>query len=115
MSKAMWSVLHKVVCSLVYCLPVYFQGGISDVAGWRGVYFCAAIIMLMIALPLWKRLPHLNIQPSAMRYPQLLASMLKLLRQEKVLQVRGVLALLMFAAFNIFLERIGTAVKCPAL
>lgn len=79
-----------------------FSGGISDVAGWRGVYFCAALIMLMIALPLWKRLPHLNIQPSAMRYPQLLASMLKLLRQEKVLQVRGVLALLMFAAFNIF-------------
>ncbi|WP_163119965.1 MFS transporter [Acinetobacter pittii] len=79
-----------------------FSGGISDIAGWRGVYFCAAIIMLMIAFPLWKRLPHLNIQPSAMRYPQLLASMLKLLRQEKVLQVRGVLALLMFAAFNIF-------------
>lgn len=79
-----------------------FSGGISDVAGWRGVYFCAAIIMLTIALPLWKRLPHLKIQPNAMSYPQLLASMLKLLRQEKVLQVRGVLALLMFAAFNIF-------------
>jgi len=79
-----------------------FSGGISDVAGWRGVYFCAAIIMLMIALPLWRGLPRLNVQPVSMRYPQLLASMLKLLRQEKVLQVRGVLALLMFAAFNIF-------------
>lgn len=79
-----------------------FSGGISDLAGWRGVYFCAAIIMLMIALPLWKRLPHLEIQPITMRYPQLLASMLNLLHQEKVLQVRGVLALLMFAAFNIF-------------
>lgn len=79
-----------------------FSGGISDVAGWRGVYFCAAVIMLMIALPLWRRLPHLKVQPVSMRYPQLLASMLKLLYQEKVLQVRGVLALLMFAAFNIF-------------
>lgn len=79
-----------------------FSGGISDIAGWRGVYFCAAIIMLMIALPLWKRLPHLEVQSSAMRYPQLLASMLNLLRQEKVLQVRGVLALFMFATFNIF-------------
>lgn len=79
-----------------------FSGGISDVAGWRGVYFCAAIIMLMIALPLWRRLPHLKVQPVSMRYPQLLASMVKLLHQEKVLQVRGVLALLMFAAFNIF-------------
>ncbi|WP_151744584.1 MFS transporter [Acinetobacter calcoaceticus] len=79
-----------------------FSGGISDVAGWRGVYFCAAIIMLMIVLPLWRRLPHLKVQPVSMHYPQLLASMLKLLHQEKVLQVRGVLALLMFAAFNIF-------------
>lgn len=79
-----------------------FSGGISDLAGWRGVYFCAAIIMFMIALPLWKRLPHLKVQPVTMRYSQLLASMLNLLRQEKVLQVRGVLALLMFAAFNIF-------------
>ncbi|MDC5449736.1 MFS transporter [Acinetobacter baumannii] len=90
-----------------------FSGGISDIAGWRGVYFCAAIIMLMIALPLWKRLPHLNIQPSAMRYPQLLASMLKLLRQEKVLQVRGVLALLMFAAFNIFWSALVLPLSAP--
>lgn len=90
-----------------------FSGGISDVAGWRGVYFCAAIIMLMIALPLWKRLPHLNIQPSAMRYPQLLASMLNLLRQEKMLQVRGVLALLMFAAFNIFWSALVLPLSAP--
>ncbi|WP_336961941.1 MFS transporter [Acinetobacter pittii] len=90
-----------------------FSGGISDVAGWRGVYFCAALIILMIALSLWKRLPHLNIQPSAMRYPQLLASMLNLLRQEKMLQVRGVLALLMFAAFNIFWSALVLPLSAP--
>ncbi|MFB6407357.1 MFS transporter [Acinetobacter baumannii] len=90
-----------------------FSGGISDVAGWRGVYFCAAIIMLMIALPLWRRLPHLNVQPITMRYPQLLSSMLKLLRQEKVLQVRGVLALLMFAAFNIFWSALVLPLSAP--
>ncbi len=90
-----------------------FSGGISDIAGWRGVYFCAAIIMLMIALTLWRRLPHLNVQPVTMRYPQLLASMLKLLRQEKVLQVRGVLALLMFAAFNIFWSALVLPLSAP--
>ncbi|MBJ8432841.1 MFS transporter [Acinetobacter pittii] len=90
-----------------------FSGGISDIAGWRGVYFCAAILMLILALPLWKRLPHLNIQPSAMRYPQLLASMLNLLRKEKVLQVRGVLALLMFAAFNIFWSALVLPLSAP--
>lgn len=90
-----------------------FSGGISDIAGWRGVYFCAAIIMLMITLPLWRRLPHLNVQPVTMRYPQLLASMLKLLRQEKVLQVRGVLALLMFAAFNILWSALVLPLSAP--
>lgn len=90
-----------------------FSGGISDIAGWRGVYFCAAIIMLTIALPLWRRLPHLNVKPVTMRYPQLLASMLKLLRQEKVLQVRGVLVLLMFAAFNIFWSALVLPLSAP--
>ncbi|PQI90550.1 MFS transporter [Acinetobacter baumannii] len=90
-----------------------FSGGISDVAGWRGGDFFAAIIMLMIALPLLRRLPHFNVQPVTMRYPQLLASMLKLLRQEKVLQVRGVLALFMFAAFNIFWSALVLPLSAP--
>lgn len=90
-----------------------FSGGISDIAGWRGVYFCAAILMLILALPLWKRLPHLKTQPVSMRYLQLLTSMFKLLRQEKVLQVRGVLALLMFAAFNIFWSALVLPLSAP--
>lgn len=79
-----------------------FAGSISDLAGWRGVYLCAAALMMVLALPLWKRLPILAAMPNAMSYPRLIASMLALLREEKALQVRGVLALLMFAAFNIF-------------
>lgn len=90
-----------------------FSGGINDIAGWRGVYFCAAILMLILALPLWKCLPHLKTQPVNMRYLQLLTSMFKLLRQEKVLQVRGVLALLMFAAFNIFWSALVLPLSAP--
>ncbi|MBJ9425342.1 MFS transporter [Acinetobacter seifertii] len=90
-----------------------FSGGISDIAGWRGVYFCAAILMLILALPLWKCLPHLKTQPVNMRYLQLLTSMFKLLCQEKVLQVRGVLALLMFAAFNIFWSALVLPLSAP--
>ncbi|NUF82635.1 MFS transporter [Acinetobacter seifertii] len=90
-----------------------FSGGISDIAGWRGVYFCAAILMLILALPLWKRLPHLKTQPVNMRYLQLLTSMFKLLHQEKVLQVRGVLALLMLAAFNIFWSALVLPLSAP--
>ncbi|MGL4214867.1 MAG: MFS transporter, partial [Morganella morganii] len=35
-------------------------------------------------------------------YRQLIVSMVSLLKEQKVLQIRGILAFLMFAAFNIF-------------
>jgi len=79
-----------------------FAGGVSDLTGWRSVYFCAAALMLMIALPLWKSLPVLSNTQISLSYPRLILSMLSLLYQNKVLQIRGILALLMFAVFNIF-------------
>lgn len=90
-----------------------FAGGISDIAGWRGVYLCAAALMLMIALPLWWRLPALPTVTATMSYPRLIGSMLTLLRQEKVLQIRGVLALLMFASFNIFWSALVLPLSAP--
>ena len=79
-----------------------FAGGVTDLAGWRGVYFFAAFLMLMLAIPLLRGLPAIPVVNATLSYSRLLASMVTLLRQEKVLQVRGILALLMFAAFNIF-------------
>ncbi|MDU7347553.1 MAG: MFS transporter [Klebsiella grimontii] len=90
-----------------------FSGGVSDLFGWRGVYIFAALLMLGIALPLWRRLPVLAVASTPLSYPCLLASMLTLLRQEKVLQVRGVLALLMFAAFNIFWSALVLPLSAP--
>ncbi|WP_144837935.1 MFS transporter [Leclercia adecarboxylata] len=90
-----------------------FAGGVCDLAGWRGVYFCAALLMLGIAIPLWRRLPILPPASRTLSYPRLLASMLTLLRQEKVLQVRGMLALLMFAAFNIFWSALVLPLSAP--
>ncbi|PAN90190.1 MFS transporter [Enterobacter cloacae] len=90
-----------------------FAGGISDIAGWRGVYLCAAALMLIIALPLWWRLPILPVVTATMSYPRLIGSMLTLLRQEKVLQIRGVLALLMFASFNIFWSALVLPLSVP--
>ena len=90
-----------------------FAGGVSDLAGWRGVYFCAALLMLGIAFPLWRRLPILPPATRTLSYPHLLASMLTLMRQEKVLQVRGMLAMLMFAAFNIFWSALVLPLSAP--
>lgn len=90
-----------------------FAGSISDLAGWRGVYFAAALLMLAVALPLWRKLPTLSTSASTTSYPMLVISMLTLLRQEKVLQVRGILALLMFAAFNIFWSALVLPLSAP--
>lgn len=90
-----------------------FAGGVSDLAGWRGVYYCAAGLMLVMAPVLWRRLPHLPSTPNAMGYLRLVGSMLALLRQEQVLQVRGMLALLMFAAFNIFWSALVLPLSAP--
>ena len=92
-----------------------FSGSVSDLAGWRGVYFCSAVLMLTIALPLWRRLPALPASTNTMSYPCLIASMLTLLRHERTLQVRGILALLMFAAFNIFWSALVLPLSAPTV
>lgn len=79
-----------------------FAGAVGDAAGWRGVYFCSAVLMVVVGLPLWWRLPSLPLKPNPLGYLPLIASMGGLLRRDRVLQVRGMLAMLMFAAFSIF-------------
>ncbi|QIL84165.1 MFS transporter [Diaphorobacter sp. HDW4A] len=91
-----------------------FSGGMTEIAGWRSVYFCAAVLMLAMAVPLWLHLPRLaqgHLNPAS--YPQLIRSMLTLLREDRVLQVRGMLALLMFAAFNIFWSALVLPLRAP--
>ena len=76
-------------------------GAVADLAGWRAVYGGSALAMLVMAVLLWRLLPTLPVQQAALSYPRLLVSMFTLLRHDRVLRVRGVIALLMFAAFNI--------------
>lgn len=90
-----------------------FAGGVSDLAGWRSVYLCAAALMLVLALPLWRWLPPLPLATNPLPYSRLLISMLTLLRQEKVLHVRGILALLMFAALNVFWSALVLPLSAP--
>lgn len=79
-----------------------FAGSISDLAGWRGVYLCSAVLMLGLALPLRSGLPVLPPSGNRNSYVRLLVSMIALLREERVLRIRGTLSLFMWAAFNIF-------------
>ena len=90
-----------------------FAGVVGDLAGWRGVYLCSAGLMLGLALPLWRGLPAQRAATRVGSYPKLIASMLVLLRDTRTLQIRGVLALLMFAAFNIFWSALVLPLRAP--
>lgn len=88
-------------------------GAVSDLAGWRAVYFGSAGAMLLLAVGLWARLPSLQASAQRLRYPALLVSMFDLLRHNRILQVRGMLAMLMFAAFNIFWSALVLPLSAP--
>ena len=90
-----------------------FAGAVGDLAGWRGVYACSALLMLALAWLLWRQLPRLAVPLHAPSYTQLLASMLQLLRQDRMLRTRGMLALLMFATFNIFWSALVLPLSAP--
>ncbi|MFJ9992814.1 MFS transporter [Pseudomonas putida] len=76
-------------------------GVVADLAGWRGVYFAAAgLALLMVALLGW-RMPAVRPLGQRQRYRALLRSMAVLLRDDRLLRQRGMFALLIFAAFSV--------------
>jgi len=88
-------------------------GLIADVAGWRWVYGMSSAAMAVLGILLWWRLPVQRLPPQALSYWALIRSMLTLLETERVLQVRGTLALLMFAAFGIFWSTLVLPLAAP--
>ena len=90
-----------------------FSGVVSDLAGWRAVYGLSAILMLLLLPLLWQRLPRFGASGERTSWLLLIASMLKLLLTDRVLQIRGMLALLMFAAFTIFWSAMVLPLSAP--
>jgi predicted MFS family arabinose efflux permease len=88
-------------------------GLIADISGWRSVYGSSALAMLAMAALLWRTLPVQAPAPQRLSYPQLIASMFALLRRDRVLQVRGMVALLMFAAFSILWSALVLPLSAP--
>lgn len=78
------------------------SGALADLGGWRTVYFFSAGVTLALLPILARLLPAPQLAPSTLGYPALLRSMLTLLLRDRTLQIRGMLALLMFGAFSIF-------------
>lgn len=81
-------------------LARFISGMIADLAGWRVVYLTAACLLLLISLILAKVLPATAGQTRRTSYPHLLLSVFRLFLTEPQLRRRGILALLIFAAFS---------------
>ncbi|MFF4533742.1 MFS transporter [Streptomyces sp. NPDC001407] len=77
------------------------SGLMADLAGWRSVYLASAALTAVLALVLHRTLPrHGDAPPAGLRYGQLLRSTVTLFARERLLRLRALFALLVFAAFS---------------
>lgn len=77
------------------------SGLMADLAGWRSVYLASASLTALLALVLYRVLPrYSDIPPATLPYGQLLRSTLTLFARERLLQLRALFGLLIFAAFS---------------
>lgn len=76
-------------------------GFIAGASSWRAVYWIAAAAVLVLAAALWTAIPAERPRPR-LTYGSLLASTVKVMRDEAVLRRRSLLGLFNFAAFSIF-------------
>ncbi len=89
------------------------SGLLAGAGGWHTVYWVAAGLTLAVAALLWRALPRHPGQPG-LSYPQLIGSVLALLRDEPVLRARSVLGGLIFAGFSMFWTTLAFLLSSPA-
>ncbi|NEN83490.1 MFS transporter [Paenibacillus elgii] len=90
-------------------------GTLTDLAGWRSVYFVSAGLTVLMAGLLFRVLPREDHGKVPMTYPQLLRSVFALFVQEPVLRIRGILALLIFASFSVLWTSLVLPLSSPPL
>src|ERR1039458_2361857 len=88
------------------------SGLVAAVAGWRTVYWVAALATLQLALTLRLALP-VDRPSRSMGYPALLRSTARLVRNEPVLRRRALLGALGFAAFSALWTTIAFLLSGP--
>lgn len=87
-------------------------GLLASLGGWRTVYWVASVLMVVMALALWRGLPKVK-QENHLNYPQLLASVFSLFTQDKLLRTRAQLGCLTFANFSILWTSMAFLLAAP--
>lgn len=77
------------------------SGLIADLAGWRSVYVLAAVVAVVLAFLLARAVPVLP-RREPVRYPQLLASVLGVVRAHRAVRVTLIVSASVFAVFTMF-------------
>ncbi|MHA0962874.1 MFS transporter [Enterobacter cancerogenus] len=87
-------------------------GLLASLGGWRTVYWVASVLMVIMALALWRGLPKVK-QENHLNYPQLLASVFSLFTQDKLLCTRAILGCFTFANFSILWTSMAFLLAAP--
>lgn len=87
-------------------------GLLANLGGWRTVYWVASVLMVVMALALWRGLPKVKPENS-LNYPQLLASVFSLFTQDKLLRTRALLGCFTFANFSILWTSMAFLLASP--
>lgn len=111
--QAVGTVTSGIVLGIL--LARFTSGLIADLAGWRAVYFLSSGLMLILAAVLCKMVPHIASPHPQDSYFRLIRSLYTLLITEPVLQARGLLALLIFAAFSVLWTAMVLPLSAPPL
>ncbi|TVT80173.1 MFS transporter [Pseudomonas sp. H3(2019)] len=111
--QAVGTVTSGIVLGIL--LARFTSGLIADIAGWRAVYFVSSGLMLSIAAVLWKVVPVTAPPRHQDSYLTLMSSLFKLFITERTLRTRGLLALLIFAAFSVLWTSMVLPLSAPPL
>ncbi|WP_010434364.1 MFS transporter [Enterobacter mori] len=87
-------------------------GLLASLGGWRTVYWVASVLMVVMALALWRGLPKVK-QENHLNYPQLLASVFSLFTHDKLLRTRALLGCFTFANFSILWTSMAFLLAAP--
>nr|WP_241265582.1 MFS transporter [Streptomyces boncukensis] len=88
------------------------SGALSELGGWRTVYWVNAILMAGMAVLLHRRLPRLR-SAAALSYPGLLRSTVALLREEPLLRWRAGIGALSQASYSVQLTALTFLLARP--
>lgn len=88
------------------------SGFLAEWLGWRAIYFCAAALTAALALVLYRRLPD-DAARARISLPQLLASIITLIRQSRAVQVTLLLGFAAFATFTLFWTGLTFLLSAP--